>query len=74
MQPLEVTIRMTRVFNYKKITSGGEDAVKDRNEKREFPCGCIVEWHLDKIKFTDCKAHSGKGLEMRVLGNVTLTA
>lgn len=73
MQPVEVTIGMTMVFNCKKITSGGKSAVKDRNEKRVSMC-VIIEWYLDKIKFTDCRAHSGEGLEMRVLGNVTLTA
>lgn len=41
--------------------------------KRVSMC-VIIEWYLDKIKFTDCRAHSGEGLEMRVLGNVTLTA
>ena len=32
----------------------------DSNEKRVFECGCTVEWRLDKIKFTDCIAHSAK--------------
>ena len=33
----------------------------DSNEKRVFTCGCTVEWHLDKFKFTDCTTHSDKG-------------
>jgi hypothetical protein len=33
----------------------------------------MVEWHLDKIKFTDCNAHSEKGVEVRALDIVTLT-
>jgi hypothetical protein len=34
----------------------------------------MVEWQLDKIKFTDCVAHSDKGLEIRALNDVTITA
>lgn len=30
----------------------------DSNKKRVFSCGCMVEWYLDMIKFTDCLAHS----------------
>ncbi len=35
----------------------------DSNEKRVFECGCTVEWRLDKIKFTDCIAHSENGVK-----------
>ncbi len=41
----------------------------DSNEKRVFACGCIVEWHLDKFKFTDCTAHSNEGIEIRAWDN-----
>ncbi|MDQ3872284.1 MAG: hypothetical protein M3258_01565 [Thermoproteota archaeon] len=27
------------------------------NQMRAFSCGCIVEWHLDRIKFTNCERH-----------------
>jgi hypothetical protein len=45
----------------------------DSNENRVFECGCTVEWHLDKIKFTDCAAHSDKGVEVRAVDKVTIT-
>ena len=45
----------------------------DSNEKRVFECGCTVQWHLDKIKFTDCAAHSDKGVEVRAVDKVTIT-
>ena len=45
----------------------------DCNEKRVFECGCTVQWHLDKIKFTDCAAHSDKGVEVRAVDKVTIT-
>ena len=45
----------------------------DSNEMRVFVCGCTVEWRLDKIKFTDCAAHSDKGRQVRAVGKVTIT-
>ena len=44
---------------------------KDSNDKRVFDCGCTVEWRLDKIKFTDCIAHSDKGEEVSAVDKVT---
>jgi hypothetical protein len=46
----------------------------DSNEKRVFECACKVEWHLDKIKFADCSAHSDKGVEVRAADRIPLTA
>ena len=45
----------------------------DSNQKRVFACGCTVEWRLDKIKFTDCAAHSDKGRQVRAVDKVTIT-
>jgi hypothetical protein len=42
----------------------------DGNSKRVFECGCTVEWRLDKIKFTDCIAHSDKGEEVSAVDKV----
>ena len=44
------------------------------NEKRVFECGCRVEWHLDKIMFTDCSAHSDKGVEVKAVDKISLAA
>jgi len=45
----------------------------DSNEKRVFECGCTVEWHLDKIEFTDCIAHSDKGEKVSAVDMITIT-
>jgi predicted transcriptional regulator len=43
----------------------------DSNDKRVFECGCTVEWCLDKIKFTDCIAHSDKGEKVSAVDKVS---
>jgi hypothetical protein len=46
------------------------------NDKRIFTCGCIVEWHLDKIRFIECNAHSDKGpaaAEVRVADEIAIS-
>ena len=47
----------------------------DRKEKRVFPCGCTVEWRLDKIMFTDCTAHcdGAAAIEVKAVGKTTVT-
>ena len=47
-----------------------EESNDDGNSKRVFDCGCTVEWRLDKIKFTDCIAHSDKGEEVSAVDKV----
>lgn len=76
LQSPEVATKMDSLHLQKtnNNNSGRWDCIiNDGNEKRVFPCGCTVEWHLDKIKFTDCRAHSDEGLELRALDNVTIT-
>lgn len=48
----------------------------DSNEKRVFTCGCMVEWRLDKIKFTECAVHSNKEaaeVEAKAIDRITIS-